>query len=69
LLHLGETDIKFVVPGAYLTWSRSFLGGFYIMLQYIEKFSGSTLNRVIGRNILLLYGEYAEFSVYLPEFG
>jgi hypothetical protein len=31
------------------------------MLQYIEEFSRSTLNRMIGRNILLLYGEYAEF--------
>lgn len=31
------------------------------MLQYVEKFSKSTLNRMIGRNILLLSGEYAEF--------
>jgi hypothetical protein len=31
------------------------------MLQYIEKFSRSTLNKMIGRNILLLHREYAEF--------
>jgi hypothetical protein len=31
------------------------------MLQHIEKFSRSTLNRMIGGNFLLLHREYAEF--------
>jgi hypothetical protein len=31
------------------------------MLQYIEKFSRSTLNRMIGGKFLLLHREYAEF--------
>jgi hypothetical protein len=39
------------------------------MLQLVEKFSGFTLDRRIGGKFPLLYGEYVEFSVYLPEFG
>ena len=30
------------------------------MLQYIDKYTRPTLNRMIGRNILLLHGEHAE---------
>ncbi|MEY4558934.1 MAG: hypothetical protein RL024_1092, partial [Actinomycetota bacterium] len=45
----------------YRRTKRSFLGRFCIMLQYVEKFSRSTLNRMIGRKFLLLHREHAEF--------